>query len=180
MLACSAASAAPAAVCHGISFPQQLSVEGRSLVLNGTGIRQATIFRVNVYVAALYLAQPTRDARTVLRAGTPEELVLHFMRNVSAGDLRAHFLEDFGRNAPQEMPVLRQRIEELNTFLSDVKSGERMIFVRLADGGVRIELNGARRTIPSPAFGRALFSIWLGSSPPSSELKAGLLGAPCE
>ncbi len=165
--------------CHGVAFAPQVAVDGTSLVLNGLGLRQATLFRVNVYVAALYLPRASHDPQSILDSPGPAELVLHFVRNVSARDLREHFLEDFGKSAPQEMPALRQRIGELHTFLSDVKSGERMVFVRVPGSGVRLELHGVRKTIAGNDFGRALFSIWLGSSPPNPELKAGLLGGSC-
>jgi len=184
LLACFVALAAPAAgagapQCHGVSFAPQIAVDGSTLVLNGLGLRQATIFRVNVYVAALYLPRPAHDPQAILDSPGPAELVLHFVRNVGARDLREHFLEDFGKSAPREMPALRQRIGELDSFLSDVKSGERMVFVRLPGSGVRLELHGVRKTIAGSDFGRALFSIWLGSTPPNPELKTGLLGGGC-
>src|SRR6185312_13306094 len=43
--------------CKGVSFPDQAQLEGSNLALNGLGMRQATAFKVNVYVAALYVAK---------------------------------------------------------------------------------------------------------------------------
>ena len=39
--------------CKDVNFPDQAQVEGSKLTLNGLGLRQATAFKVNVYVAAL-------------------------------------------------------------------------------------------------------------------------------
>jgi len=57
------------------------------LVLNGLGVRQATVFNVNVYVAAFYVAKPSNDGNVIPGANTPKELILQFLRNVSASDL---------------------------------------------------------------------------------------------
>ena len=39
----------------GVRMPDQITVAGQPLVLNGMGLRGATISRINVYVAGLYL-----------------------------------------------------------------------------------------------------------------------------
>ena len=47
--------------CKGVNFPDQAQVDGSTLTLNGLGLRQATMFKVNVYVAALYVAKTSND-----------------------------------------------------------------------------------------------------------------------
>jgi hypothetical protein len=63
---------------HGINFPEQ--VQASPLMLNGLALRQATMLKVNVYVAALYVAQKSTDANAILAANTPKKLVLHCAR----------------------------------------------------------------------------------------------------
>jgi len=70
--------------CAGVSVPDQSQVESSTLVLNGLGLRQATILKVNVYVAALYTAKATSDPNAILGSNTPKQLVLHFVRDVGA------------------------------------------------------------------------------------------------
>jgi hypothetical protein len=41
--------------CKDVNFPEQAQVEGSTLTLNGLGLRQAMVLKVNVYVAALYV-----------------------------------------------------------------------------------------------------------------------------
>jgi hypothetical protein len=89
---------AQAKECKGVNFPEQAQVEGSSLTLNGLGLRQATAFKVNVYVAALYVAKPSSDPSVLLGAGTPSELTLQFVRNVGADDLRKGWSEGFEKN----------------------------------------------------------------------------------
>lgn len=45
----------------GVTFPDRIGVNGAALTLNGLGTREATIFKVNGYVAALYLEKPGGD-----------------------------------------------------------------------------------------------------------------------
>ena len=66
------ASAVQAKECKGVNFPDQAQVEGTDLTLNGLGLRQATAFKVNVYVAALYVAKTSSDANALLGANAPE------------------------------------------------------------------------------------------------------------
>src|SRR2546423_2856252 len=51
-------TSAPAAEISGVKLPDQVSVNGKSLKLNGAGLRQATILKINVYAAGLYLGKP--------------------------------------------------------------------------------------------------------------------------
>ena len=54
-------SNASAAEISGVKLPDQVTVVGKSLKLNGAGLRQATILKVNVYAAGLYLEKPSGD-----------------------------------------------------------------------------------------------------------------------
>src|ERR1700753_2697852 len=74
--------------CRDIAFPEHLQVSGADLALNGLGVRKATFLKINVYVAALYVTRPTHEAGPLINAVTPQELVLHFVRDVGVDDLR--------------------------------------------------------------------------------------------
>src|SRR5262247_4119364 len=62
--------------CLKVSFPDQVAVDGHTLVLNGLGLRQATALKVNVYVAAIYVTQASTDANAMIGASTPKQLIL--------------------------------------------------------------------------------------------------------
>lgn len=166
--------------CKAVSFPDQTVVDGTSLTLNGLGLRQATAFKVNVYVAALYVAKPSNDPSVLLGAGTPSELILQFVRNVGADDLRKGWSEGFEKNSKDQLPALKDRIATLNGWMADVKAGERLTFVRRPGAGLQVDVNGAAKgLIKGDDFGKAFLAIWLGADPPNPEIKAGLLGGPC-
>lgn len=165
--------------CKGVSFPDQVQVDGGTLTLNGLGLRQATVFKVNVYVAALYVPKASNDPAALLAAGGPKELVLQFVRDVGSEDLRKGWNEGFEKNAKGELPALKERLATFNNWMTDVKTGQRFTFVHKPGVGVDVNVNGvAKGTIDGDDFARALFSIWLGE-PPNPEIKSGLLGGAC-
>ncbi len=166
--------------CKGVSFPEQTQVEGSPLALNGLGLRQATLFKVNVYVAALYVAKTSNDPNAILASNSPYELILRFVRDVGAGDLSKGWNEGFAKNAPGQLPALKERIAMLSGWMADVKTGERLTFRFKPDVGVDVAVNGTPKgTIKGDDFAKALLSIWLGADPPNPEIKAGLLGGAC-
>jgi Chalcone isomerase-like len=172
---------AAAKECKGVDFPEHAQVNSTELSLNGLGIRKATFLKVHVYVAALYVAGPSHDPAPLINPGTPAELILHFVRDVGVGDLRKAWSEGFERVAKDQMPQLSARIAMLNGWMSDMKTGQRLTFVRVPALGTQVSVNGVvKGTIIGDDFSRALISIWLGPEPPNAELKSGLLGGACE
>ena len=166
--------------CLGASFPEQVSVAGAPLVLNGLGLRQATIFKVNVYVAALYVPRPTADANAILNGAVPYEMQLHFVRNVGAADIAKGWVEGFARNGQGAQAASDERAATLRGWMTDIKSGESMIFSFQPGAGLAVSVSGSvKGTIRGDDFGRTFLSIWLGV-PPNPEIKVGLLGGRCE
>jgi hypothetical protein len=176
-----AAAVAHGKECKGVTFPEHVQVDGRDLTLNGLGLRKATFLKVNVYVAALYVTQPSRDPRALIESSGPMELILHFVRGVDAEDLTKAWSEGFERSAQGQLAPLTQRIARLNGWMSDVKRGERLTFTRRPGVGIEVDVNGTvKGTIEGDDFARAFLGIWLGAMPPNPELKEGLLGGACE
>lgn len=180
LLSAGCARAAAVRQCDGVSFPEHIQAQGQTLTLNGLGLRKATIFGIKVYVGALYVAHPTSDAQVLLSSGDPLEMQLRFVFRVTAGELRGAWRDGFEKSAPAELPRLQSRIAQLNAWMRSVKSGDRMTFLRIPGKGIRYSLDGTVvGTIPGEDFARAFLAIWLGASPPSRALRAGLLGGPC-
>lgn len=171
---------ASASECDGVSFPEHIQARGETLTLNGLGLRKATVFSIKVYVAALYLAHPASDAQTILTSTDPAEIELRFVFRVTAGQLRGAWKEGFEKSAGSQLPQLQSRIAQLNGWMTGVKSGQRMTFLRIPGVGIQYALDGAvRGTIAGDDFARAFLAIWLGPSPPNAELRSGLLGGAC-
>jgi hypothetical protein len=166
--------------CAGVKFDDQRNAAGQTLSLNGLGLRQATMFKVNVYVAGLYVAGPSKDANALLAANTAKLLVLHFVRDVGAGDLREAWEEGFQHNAKDGVADFKARIEKLQSWMADMSKGQTLAFLHQPGAGIEVAVNGKPRgTLAGDDFARAFLSIWLGANPPNAELKTGLLGGAC-
>ena len=167
--------------CRDSSFPEHVPVNGTDLTLNGLGVRKATFLKINVYVAALYVTKPTHEAAPLINSDTQQELILHFVRDVGVDDLRKAFHEAFERDGVDQSVSMKERIAKLNGWLTDMKKGQRLIFLRTPHAGVQVVVNGTQKgLIEGDDFSRAFVAIWLGATPPNPELKSGLLGGDCE
>ena len=111
--------------CKGVSFPDHLQVDGRALALNGLGLRQATMLKINVYVAALYVSKPSTDANLLLGSSSPKQLTLQFLRNVSAAELNKAWEEGFDKR----LAPFKDYLETLKSWMADMKTGQRLTFV---------------------------------------------------
>jgi Chalcone isomerase-like len=169
------------AMCRDVQFPESVTAAGGDLVLNGLGIRKATLLSIKVYVAGLYLPQKSRDAAGILRSDGRWRLVLRFVRDVGAGDIRDAFQEGFEKTAGDKLAALGPRIEALKAWMVDFKTGQSLSFTHDPATGVTVDVNGAAGPpIEGADFATALLAIWLGSKPPNEDLKTGLLGGACE
>ena len=166
--------------CRGVHFPEQTYIQTGPLTLNGLGLRETTIFRIDVYVAALYVAQKSTDANAILTSNALKQLVLHFMRNVEGADLKKAWEEGFADNAKAQLPALKERTEPLNGWMVALKRGQELTFTYKPGVGIEVDVNGTvQGTVEGEDFAKAFLAIWLGTKPPNSSLKAGLLGGSC-
>jgi hypothetical protein len=166
--------------CLGVSFPEQVQAGGAPLLLNGLGLRQATLFKVNVYIAALYVPKPTSAADAILATPASYEMQLHFVRNVGAADIAKGWGEGFERNGQGAQAARDERTATLRSWMTDIKSGQSLIFSFQPGTGLEVRVDGnVKGTIRGDDFGKTFLSIWLGV-PPNPEIKAGLLGGRCE
>jgi hypothetical protein len=165
-----------AATRAGVTLPDTLPGAERTLVLSGVGVRTATVFHVKVYVAGLYLPAKTSSAAEILSSDQPKRLEMVFVRDVSRGDVVEAFDHGFERNA-ENLGALRGRIGLMESWMRDVKRGERMSFRYLPGRGLEVAVAGAvRGIVPGADFGRAFFAIFVGAHPADEGLKKGLLG----
>jgi hypothetical protein len=139
------------------------------------GLRLATLLKIKVYVLGFYLEQPSSDAQAILESDQRKRIVMHFLRDVGAEDLRGGWQEGFEKNAP-DLKSISAQIDHFNTSMRDVKKGEEMV-VDFGNNQVRVSVRDEEvALIEGKDFERATLAIWLGPKPPNKELKAGMLG----
>jgi hypothetical protein len=169
--------AAGARVIEQVDFPEQIEAGGAKLVLNGVGLRVKRRMGIGfrVYVAGLYLPSKSGDA-TALIAGESTALVeLAFLRGLDAETLRGAWKEGFEKNCVSSCKAAAPEFAKFNAAMTAVNEGDRLALMFTANG-VELRLGGKTTTLAGRAARAALLGIFLGSEPPTTDLKNGLLG----
>ncbi|HEY2139745.1 MAG TPA: chalcone isomerase family protein, partial [Chthoniobacterales bacterium] len=165
---------ARAAEINGVRLPDQVTLQGKTLKLNGTGLRQATILKINVYAAGLYLEKPAGDGEAIANADQAKSIEMVFMRDVSAKQMADAFQEGFDKNCVAGCAELKPDIARLQGLIKDLKKGDSMAFHFLPDG-VEVMIRGQKMgTVGDKAFSHQLIRCWIGKNPPNARLKEGL------
>ncbi|WP_051184580.1 chalcone isomerase family protein [Desulfatiglans anilini] len=172
-------SLSPAFETGGVQFPLELEAGDRTLLLNGAGLRKK--FVVKVYACALYLTAPNSSEKAILEADEPMAIRMQFIRgDIDPATLIETWNEGFSKTSGGITPSLQERIDAFNgCFTEKTREGDVWDLIYLQKEGVRVVLNQQlKTTIAGADFKKALFGIWLGDSPPSQDLKRGMLGNP--
>ena len=175
LLALSVSSLSPAVEVVGVHVPDTMTVDGKPLKLNGAGLRKKMLFKV--YVAALYLEKPSKDAAAALSSSEVKSMRLHILRGLKGSKVSEAISEGFERNSKEQLPKLNARLEKLKQMIPDVAEGDEIVFTWLPDKGTSVSVRGTDRgSIEGRDFADALLSVWLGPNPVQEDLKKALLG----
>ncbi len=168
------AAAALAFTVDGVKIPDTVTVEGKTLKLNGAGMRKKAIFRV--YVASLYLETASTDGASIVASSEMKSMRLHMVRNVEGSKISGAIVEGFENNSKDAMPKLKSRLDQLAKMIPDVKEGDEIALTWIPDKGTQIEVRGTNAgVIEGRDFADALFAVWLGPNPVQDDLKTALL-----
>lgn len=167
---------AGAAELAGVSLPDQVTVGGKTLVLNGMGLRKKMV--IKVYAAGLYLEERSADPAVILGSSSTKRVVMHFLTGMATkSKMDEAWREGFEANSPDTYPALADRVTTFMGFFGDMKDGDEIVLTVVPGAGTTAALNGQDKgTIAGDDFGAGLLKVWLGDHPPSQDLKAGLLG----
>jgi hypothetical protein len=169
-------SAARAGEKADVKMPDQMTIGGKKLVLNGMGVREATMFNVNVYVAGLYLEKKTSDASEIVNSEQVKHITLTFVRDVDKSDITEAWSTQFKKNGA-DMAKLKSQINQLNSWMAAMEEGDAMTFTYVPQRGVNVVVKRAQKgVITGSDFQHAFFAIWFGKTPPNAGLKSGMLG----
>jgi hypothetical protein len=132
---------AAAGTIEGVTLPDSMTVKGRSLTLNGLGVREATVLMVNVYAAGLYLEEKSSDPDVILRNDHAKALVMRFMRSVGRENLAETWTEGFDKNAGDLRTAVAEGLAKLNAAMVDVKKDDTIALIYSPDSGVTVAIN---------------------------------------
>ena len=159
---------------EGATLADTLKAGEKTLKLNGLGLRKKAMFKV--YVGGLYLESPSKDAGAILASDQAKAIRLHFLRDLTKGQLVEAFQEGFDANAKDKV-AQKAAFDKMLAFVPDVKAGSTLTFTYLPGKGTTLQVADRDRGVfEGKGFADAVFSIWLGSKPASEDLKKGMLG----
>ncbi|HEY3203590.1 MAG TPA: chalcone isomerase family protein [Thermoanaerobaculia bacterium] len=169
------AAPASAGELSGVKMPDTETIEGKTLKLNGMGLRKKMIFKV--YVAGLYLENPSKDAAAVLSATEIKSMRLHILRGLRGSKVSEAISEGFERNSNAQIGALKARLERFSAMIPDVAEGDEILLTWVPEKGTKVTVRGTDRgVIEGRDFSGALFAVWLGPHPVQEDLKKALLG----
>ncbi len=171
----------PAAVqaveIEGVKLPDSIQLQGKTLLLNGAGIR--TKFFFDIYVGGLYLEQHASKAKAILADTGNKRITMDFLYGeVEKEKLTDGWEEGFEKNqSATHMKDLQTRLGNFNTLFSDARRGDSVVFDLLDDGSTHVSFNGHEKgVIKGVDFQQALLAVWLGKKPADNDLKKEMLG----
>ena len=167
-------AAALAGELSGVTLPDTLKAGEKMLKLNGLGLRKKAVFKI--YVGGLYLESPSKDAGAILGADQAKAIRMHFLRDLTKAQLVEAFQEGFEANVKDRAPQ-KAAFDRMLALVPDVKEGSTLTFAYLPGKGTTLSAGSKELGVfEGKGFADAVFAIWLGSKPPSEDLKKGLLG----
>merc|ERR1712065_33437 len=161
----------------GVTMPSTLQVAGKKLVLNGIGMREATIFSVDVYVAGLYLEKKSSDAKAILSANQVKRVHMVFKRDVGRDEMIDALNKAFENNAGDKRSALAGHMKTFAGYLHEMKEGTSTTFTHVPGKGLMVAFQGeSQGVIASDDFVRVIFAGWLGDDVADEDLREQLLG----
>ncbi|MFL6290256.1 MAG: chalcone isomerase family protein [Thermoanaerobaculia bacterium] len=167
---------AAAGTLAGVTLPDKADADGKSLVLNGMGLRKKLF--IKVYVGGLYLTQKEKSAARILGSDVPRRMVLHFIYDVSKDQMCDAWKEGLEANTPNASAEVKKNFATLCTWMDGVGEGQKLVMTYLPGVGTQVEVAGkAKGTLPGKATADAILSTWIGQDPaPGADFKKAVLG----
>ncbi|HVB37297.1 MAG TPA: chalcone isomerase family protein [Vicinamibacterales bacterium] len=167
---------ARAATLAGVTLPDTTDVGGRTLVLNGLGLR--TKFFIKVYVGGLYLPHRQQSPAAVTQADEPRRMLSQFLYGVSKGQMCDAWQEGLEDNTPNPPAEVQRNFAQLCAWMEPVPKGHTMVLTYVPGKGIEVELNGqVKGTLPGKATADAILATWIGPKPgPGQKFKNAVLG----
>ena len=178
LLLCAPPSIAGATTVDGITFPPTEPVDGHVLHLNGVGVRTATIFRIHVYLAALYVEHPSHDSNAIEAPNEIKTLFLEFLRSASKERVQNSIRQSEAAycKATRCPASDAQDIEQFVAKFPAVKRGDYVTYVFSPDG-LRVLMNNIPLvSFNNPDFARRFLDSFIGPHATVPALRNALLG----
>lgn len=159
----------------GVKMPDSVTVDGKSLTLNGMGLRTKAIFKV--YVAGLYTETPSKDPQKIIAADEVKRVRMYMLRDLEKSKIVDAIREGFAKNNKAQMPALKERLDKFTSGVPDLKEGDELVLTYAPGKGTTIQSkSGQELSVEGKDFADALFGVWLGKNPVDDDLRDEMLG----
>lgn len=163
-----------------VTFPNDVTVGGQKLQLNGYGMRFRFGFRG--YAAALYTASKVTKNEEVINPKLTKRLHMVAQRDLKGDDLGKLFSRGMEENMAKEdfSKIINGVIRMGNIFAEgkQFNKGESIIVDNIPGTGFVTTFRGKQQGEPikEPEFAENFFKIWFGKKPADEALRKALLG----
>ncbi len=159
----------------GVQVADSVTAGGKTLALNGAGLRSKLF--IKVYVGALYLEQRSSDPAAIVAADQAWQVVMTFKRDVDKASILGAFKDGFENNSKADAPQLIPALARIDAVMKDLKSGDVLVIAYAPGTGSTVTApGGGTVTIEGKPLADALLRNWLGDKPADGGLKSGMLG----
>jgi len=163
----------------GVNVAESIALDGKTLLLNGAGTRTKLVF--DIYVAALYRGEKSKQVETVLADTGARRVSLHILFGLTSAKLLEAFTTGIAANqTPAQLSAIDAPLKKFAAIFAaipEVKKGDVILLDYLPEVGTKVVVNDVERgVITGLEFNRALLSVWLGNKPVDADLKKDLLG----
>jgi len=162
---------------EGVTLPETIQLHGKTLQLNGAGIRGKFFF--DIYVGGLYLEHPASSAKAILADTGNKRVTMNILYSeVDKEKLTDGWEAGFEKNqSDARMQSLKDRLASFNALFGTARRGDSIVFDMLDDSSTHVSFNGGEKgVIEGTDFQQALLAVWLGNKPADSDLKKAMLG----
>lgn len=170
---------------EGVTLEENITVNGRKLVLNGAGVRRRGYFKADV--TALYLPEKRTTPESIFKLDGYRRIQLNILRDFTSSTISRIFISDFKQAATEEeFKKLIEVISVIGAAYSNVKrvgKGDVVDLDWVPGKGWMAFLNGkalqvegtASNAINSELAYQIYLRMYIGASAPE-DLRNGLLG----
>jgi hypothetical protein len=151
----------------GHVFPDSASCGGATAKVAGVGVREATIFSVDVYAVVAY-ASPKAAGKSLMGTSECVKLRAYFVRNVEVEKLKKAWYKGFSKNGLFKSDA--KVVKFMSVVNKDMKKRSEMV-MEMWGSKVKHTYMGSSVTVDgASALGRAIKKIYLGPNTPVKTL----------
>ena len=164
-----------AAELDGVQVPNTLQADGKTLHLNGFGLRTYSILGIHVYVASLYLEHLSTDPEQIIQSPETKLLTVRFERDVSADQARRAWHDGLNNNCEARCHLDPDVVGRFLAMVPAMHAGDDYSLFYTQSGAIVSVSGKPIGTVTQPKFAEAMLATFLGPKPASPRLKRELL-----